>query len=72
MKIYRKVISVNMENQTNHNEELERINKEIEAELLSEDKSETLNEKKQFLTAKFIVTLIIAIMMLAGVAKLFF
>lgn len=72
MRIYRKVISVNMENQTNHNEELERINKEIEAELLSEDKSETLNEKKQFLTAKFIVTLIIAIMMLAGVAKLFF
>ncbi|REH80700.1 hypothetical protein DOS74_03610 [Staphylococcus felis] len=61
-----------MENQTNHNEELERINKEIEAELLSEDKSETLNEKKQFLTAKFIVTLIIAIIMLAGVVKLFF
>ncbi|UXR86880.1 hypothetical protein [Staphylococcus felis] len=61
-----------MENQTKHNEELERINKEIEAELLSEDDNEILNEKKQFLTAKFLVTLVIAIMMLAGVVKLFF
>ncbi|NWK84622.1 hypothetical protein HYE69_07340 [Staphylococcus sp. GSSP0090] len=53
-------------------DELERVNKEIEAELNAYDTDKASpKEKKQFLTLSFICKMIIVLLMLMGLVKLF-
>lgn len=53
-------------------EELERINKEIEEELGNYDSNnDTQKEKKQFLTLRFFCTLILVVIMTIGIVRMF-
>lgn len=60
-----------MNNSTKQDEKIECINKEIEAQLLTEMQNEESRDKKGFLTAKFWVTLTLVILMLSSIVKLF-
>ncbi|PHK48747.1 hypothetical protein [Staphylococcus edaphicus] len=61
-----------MSNNDMNEEELERLNKEIEDELNTYDADTAFQkEKKQFLTLAFICKLIIVMLMLMGLVKLF-
>lgn len=53
-------------------EELERINKEIEEELGNYDSNnDSQKEKKQFLTLRFFCTFILVIIMTIGIVRMF-
>ncbi|SCS65223.1 hypothetical protein [Staphylococcus caeli] len=54
------------------NDELKRINQEIEEELNAEDLGKEIEkEKKQFMTIKFVCMLILVLLMLGSLIKLF-
>lgn len=55
-----------------NNDELEKINREIENELNAEDSEKSFKqEKKQYLTIKFVCMLILVLLMLGSLVKLF-
>ncbi|WP_436861769.1 hypothetical protein [Staphylococcus caeli] len=55
-----------------NNDELEKINKEIENELNNADSNKLFEkEKKQYLTIKFVCMLILVLLMLGSLVKLF-
>ncbi|WP_436855890.1 hypothetical protein [Staphylococcus caeli] len=61
-----------MSNKDYDEEELNRINQEIEDELNAYESEKDFNkEKKEFLTIKFICTLILVLLMIGSLVKLF-